>query len=420
MTTASSAFDLVKAAESLLADAKRIAGHEESDPSDVQTRKRIAETCGKIAFETAPKVDVVKTEWTVLANVAACNLFISWSAFDQIPLNGSITFSELADALNAEESLIARLCTLLLSTRTLSPGPTPRSVSHSRISPLFLSSSPVSALSAVAVGNGMKPYSHWPEYFSTYGRREPSRGQTHTPFSFSWGHPELPPWEVKALFPEYAGQFTRAMKAREIIGGDVKLVGEEALYDFSWVGRVHAQGKEVKVVDVGGGLGQLLKDLVNSVDGLHGGECVLQDRKEVIEGAEREREEEGGGGGLLSGVRMMEHDFHRAQPVKGALVYILRRVLLDYSDEPAINILQRLAQAMNKDDPKARVIVVEERLLEEPVALNRIVDLVMLNLGGKLRDEKMYRELATAAGLKVVKYHARKGDPVCVVECARA
>ncbi|KAK4164669.1 Demethylsterigmatocystin 6-O-methyltransferase [Cladorrhinum sp. PSN259] len=422
--TSNSAFDLVQAAEALLKDAKSIAGHDdESDLNDVSTRKRIAETCRRIAFQTAPKVDVIKTEWTVLADVAACNLFIAWSAFDYIPLNGSITFAELADALDADKSLIARICALLLSTHTLSPGPTPNSVSHSRISPLYRSSSPVAALASVAVGNGMKPYAHWPEYFSTYGRREPSHGQTHTPFSYAWGHPELPPWEVKALFPEYSVQFTRAMKAREMIGGDVKLVGQEALYDFTWVGKEEEIGdeREVKVVDVGGGLGQLLRDLVKTVEGLEGEKCVLQDRKEVIEEAEKERERDGEGeGGMLKGVRMMEHDFHEVQPVKGALVYILRRILLDYSDDLAVHILRRLAQAMPKDDPKARVIIIEERLLEEPVAQNRIVDLVMLNLGGKLRDEKMYQALAKAAGLKVVKYHARKGDAVSVVECARA
>ena len=132
----------------------------------------------------------------------------------------------------------------------------------------------------------------------------------------------MPPWEVKALFPEYSSQFTRAMKAREIIGGDVKLVGEGALYDFSWAGRWEGKtgeaGGPVKVVDVGGGLGQLLRDLLRDVEGLKGEECVLQDRREVIEEANSESEKEGDQG-VLKGVTMMEHDFHQEQPVKGEL-----------------------------------------------------------------------------------------------------
>lgn len=109
------------------------------------------------------------------------------------------------------------------------------------------------------------------------------------------------------------------MKAREIIGGDVKLVGEEAVYDFSWVGKWEEEtgdGGKAKVVDVGGGLGQLLRDLIRDVEGLKAEECVLQDRREVIEEAKREREKEGEQG-VLTGVRILEHDFHEEQPVKG-------------------------------------------------------------------------------------------------------
>jgi hypothetical protein len=143
----------------------------------------------------------------------------------------------------------------------------------------------------------------------------------------------------------------------------------------------------------------------------------------------------------------MEHDFHGEQPVKGeysvlymnaveekdglsegyvrvltstgALVYILRRILLDHSDSMATGILRRLAEALPLNDPKARVIIMEEKLLEDPTPQNCIVDLVMLNLGGKLRTETALKQMAAAAGLKVVGFYAREGNPMCVVECAR-
>lgn len=167
----------------------------------------------------------------------------------------------------------------------------------------------------------MKPHAHWPEYFRTYGRREPaadpqsqeSQGQGHTPFSFAWGHPELPPWEVKALYPSYASAFAKSMKSRQVVGGDTPVAGPGALCDLSWVGveaRKVGEGSAV-VVDVGGGLGQLLKDVLRDVEGIRPGQCVLQDRKEVIEEART------GDPGALEGVVMMEHDFHEEQPVKG-------------------------------------------------------------------------------------------------------
>lgn len=244
---------------------------------------------------------------------------MDWKAFDHIPLPpDSVSIRDLALAVNAQESLVSRLASLLLAVGKLVPGPEPNTLAHSRVSILYRSSSPVSALAAVAVGNGMKPYVHWPEYFRKYGRREPA-GQTHTPFGFSWGHPELPPWEVKALYPEYATIFAKSMKSKQIVGGHMAVAGPAALYDLSWVGEEAAKKKdgEAVVVDVGGGLGQLLKDVISSVPRLKAEQCVLQDRGEVIEEARAAGDE------ALRGVVMMEHDFHTVQPVKGETSLLL-------------------------------------------------------------------------------------------------
>lgn len=95
-------------------------------------------------------------------------------------------------------------------------------------------------------------------------------------------------------------------------------------------------------------------------------------------------------------------------------------MLNDFPDEPATGILRRLAQALPKDNPKARIIIMEERLLDPPVPQNRLVDLVMLNLGGKLRNEKTMGEIVSAAGLKMVNYCTKPGDATHVVEVAKA
>ncbi|KAK5654279.1 hypothetical protein OQA88_7455 [Cercophora sp. LCS_1] len=416
MTANESQFDLVKAAEALLANAKKLAAEDDGGPDGDELRRSIAMAAKKIAFETAPAFDVVKSDWIVMADVAAWSLFLHWKAFDHIPLDGSsISVADLAKKLDAQESLVARLVNFLLSVGKLLPGSEPGHVRHSRVSKLYVSSHPVSSTATVAIGNGFKVYSRWPEYFDKYGRREPP-SITHVPFSFAWGHPELAPWEVKALYPDYATEFTKSMKARQIVGGDMKLTGPEALYDFAWLGEeAKLRGKdEALVVDVGGGLGQLLKDVITTVPGVSASQCVLQDRKEVIEEATRVADP------VLVDVVKMDHDFHTEQSVKGALVYLGRRILLDYPDSLAVGILRQLADALPVDNPKARIIIMEERLLDLPVPQNGIVDLVMLSIGGKLRNEKTMTELATAAGLKVIGYYTKPGVPTCAVECARA
>lgn len=254
------------------------------------------------------------------------NIFMHWKAFDHIPLPpASISIRDLGRAVDAQESVVARIARLLLAVGKLLPGPEPHTVAHSRISVLYRSAAPAAPIAAVAVGNGMKPYAHWPEYFREHGRREPA-GVTHTPFAFAWGHPELPPWEVKARYPEYATLFAASMKSRQIVGGEMPVAGPSALYDLGWVGeeaRKRGEGEAV-VVDVGGGLGQLLRDVLTSVPGLRPQQCVLQDRPDVIEEAKAAGDE------VLRDVVMMEHDFHCEQPVKGepSLLQESRELLL--------------------------------------------------------------------------------------------
>lgn len=154
-------FDLVKAAEVLLEDAQKLQLGLSSSLSDDrqgqdELRGRIAKAGKKIAFEAALPLEIVKAEWMVvrtcplpprstkpnthdclfltyhiantdrtrkkIADVAVWNLFIHWRAFDLIPLDGSITFSELAKALDAQDLLIGKNSNSPVPTRPFSQG----------------------------------------------------------------------------------------------------------------------------------------------------------------------------------------------------------------------------------------------------------------------------------------------------------
>jgi hypothetical protein len=115
----------------------------------------------------------------------------------------------------------------------------------------------------------------------------------------------------------------------------------------------------------------------------------------------------------------MRLDVNLAESTRsGALVYMLRRVLLAYSDERAVGILLHLAEAM-PDSPKARILIIEELLMDPPSPKNRIVDLVMLNMGSKLRNRAMYEQVLATAGLQMVKFSIEPGSPMFAMECAR-
>ncbi|KAK3401350.1 O-methyltransferase-domain-containing protein [Sordaria brevicollis] len=483
------AFDLVEAAEKLLADAKKLKATLDSNasaadskpnganhrapvppsPEEMALRSRIAKLGKKIAFETAPPMALIKSDWVVVAETAAWNIFLHWRAFDHIPLNGSISIADLARAIKSDESLVSRIAGMLISTGKLigsrldgDVSKPPTHISHSRVSPLLrTNTSPATAAFAiVSFGNGMKGFAKWPEFFATYDRREPHPSNKSivvyegggalktitvgrsdiqnkvfvpTPFSLGWGHPELKPWEVKARYPEYARHFELAMAAKDkgaqgALGGDLGVDGYRGVnsedpsrkFSLSWLADLSKKmqqgtdGLKPLVVDVGGGLGHFLAHLLGEIPEVKAQQCILQDRPEVIVQVAKNIE---GGDDKLKGVKTIAHDFFNAQPdeTKGAAVYILRRVLLDYCDEQAVEILKHLRDAVHGSDGK--VVIMEGVLLDEPIPENRLVDMVMMNLGGKLRNEEGYRKLCTMAGLKVTGYWVDVEGASCVVEC---
>ena len=92
------------------------------------------------------------------------------------------------------------------------------------------------------------------------------------------------------------------------------------------------------IVDVGGGQGQDLKTFIELHRGEIKGGLVLQDLPDVIEGAKSQS--------LDPAITAMAHDFFTEQLVKGARVYYLHYVLLNWPDDKAVQILENLKPAL--------------------------------------------------------------------------
>ena len=74
----------------------------------------------------------------------------------------------------------------------------------------------------------LTPSTRNPAYFEKYGRKEPTT-QSHSPFSFGFGKPELKSWEIMNEDPERMRAFMQSMNTLE------KHLPITGLYDFSWV-----------------------------------------------------------------------------------------------------------------------------------------------------------------------------------------
>ena len=164
-------------------------------------------------------------------------------------------------------------------------------------------------------------------------------------------------------------------------------------------------GGDLRVVDVGGGYGQLITTLLLAHPRLHG---VLFDLPHAIEPATVRLAQ------LSSRCELVSGSFFDALPA-GADVYLLKSVLHDWDDAHCLRILRRCHEAMVAR-PGARLFVIE-RLAPECFAAtsrDRAIarsDLNMLvSLGGRERCEREYCALLSDAALRATRTHALTGE----------
>jgi O-methyltransferase domain/Dimerisation domain len=141
-------------------------------------------------------------------------------------------------------------------------------------------------------------------------------------------------------------------------------------------------------VDVGGGTGELVRELMRASDGLHGQVLDLPQAA----AAARQAAEADGLGARFSAVT---GDFFAAVPE--ADLYLLKAVLHDWDDDSCVRILRNCRDAAR---PGARVIVIEN-VIRDP-ARDRFATLLDMNMlavtSGQEREMAGYDELFAASG----------------------
>ncbi|MFH8345655.1 methyltransferase [Streptomyces sp. NPDC018045] len=157
-----------------------------------------------------------------------------------------------------------------------------------------------------------------------------------------------------------------------------------AAYDFPATGTV---------VDVGGGRGGLLRQVLLRNPGLTG---VLHDQETVLRHHTLDLPD-------LTG-RWQTHagDFFDAVP-PGADVYLLKRILHDWNDADCVRVLRACRTAMTR--PGSRLLAIDAVLPpgNETHPAKSMDVLMMTSLNGRERDEPAFHRLLAAAGLRVTR-----------------
>jgi hypothetical protein len=180
-------------------------------------------------------------------------------------------------------------------------------------------------------------------------------------------------WQWLAAHPPERAVFDRAMS-----GG--KNRSAERLAGLEW------DAGEI-VVDVGGGNGTLLSELLRRRPGLRG---------VVLDLPETDRDEDA----LGPSIEFVEGSFFERVPEGDA--YVLSGIIHDWGDEEATTILRRIGEAAR---PNARVLITESVVSpgNEPEGA-KWLDLLMLVLaGGRERTESQWQALLESSGLVPVR-----------------
>ncbi len=200
----------------------------------------------------------------------------------------------------------------------------------------------------------------------------------------------LPFWEDLAAHPPIAADFDALMgpAGHGLPDFDIELSG-------GWE-PIHT------VVDVGGGTGAMLASLLRRHPQLTG---ILVDLPGTVARAAETIDQTG----VAGRVTIHGQSFFDPLPA-GADLYVLKKVLNDWPDEPTVAILRRCAEAAY---PDGRIVVLGG---VSPDDIPRSLGIDMLVAGGKTSGLTQFTKLARRAGLEIVTAGTQASGQY-VVEC---
>lgn len=172
-------------------------------------------------------------------------------------------------------------------------------------------------------------------------------------------------------------------------------------YDFSSLGTI---------VDVGGRYGNLITTILKANPDVRG---ILFDTPHLTVGAQRLLEQEG----LTERCAVVRGDVLESVP-EGGDAYLLKRVIREWSDERAIEILKHCRKQMKED---GRLLLMEEIMTSESgFSPAKVLDLQLLLMpGGHERTREEYARLLEAAGFKVSRIIPTQSD-LSIIEATPA
>lgn len=310
---------------------------------------------------TAASLDALVAESLEGALVYRCLSLVAELGVADLLVDGPLALDVLAGQCQADALSLGRVLRLLV----------PHGVFHEAPAGVFALGPSGNGLRSAVTGSVRdRLRAGWQDLaWSAYGQLPAAVRSGRPAFDLAFG---MPVFDYFAAHPEHGAAFDRAM-ARVSAPEDAAIA---ASFDF---------GSCRQLIDVGGGRGGLL----HAVRARHPSvQAILFDRAGVIDGAD------------LPGITLQSGDFFTTVP-RGGDLYLLKRILHDWSDDDAVRILRNVRAALGS---RGRGVLVIEALMGEGNHRDplKVQDISMLALTpGRERRLAEFEGLFAAAGLQL-------------------
>lgn len=310
---------------------------------------------------TQRMMELVVGSWAARAVHAAVVLGIP----ERLAEGGPADSARLAEATGADASALRRLMDYLVALEVCAGGPEEgyRLTAYGEV---LRPGVPGSVHSYVLLA-GREFYAVWGELLHTLRTGEPAFDKVYGQDLYAYTTAD----------PEAGQRFDEAMNSGRVLFGPLS--------------RLELFAGARRVVDIGGGNGELLAEILHAHPGLHG---VLYELPGPAATAPRYLDERGVGDRCEVAVGDMFE-----QVPGGADVYVLSRILVNWDDDRAARLLANCARALPSG---AAVLVVERPQTESaPSPVAAAVDLLMMLVthGGRSRTVARLHALFEGAGL---------------------
>ncbi|MFE9701947.1 methyltransferase [Streptomyces sp. NPDC005930] len=300
--------------------------------------------------------------------------------------DGSSTSAELARECGADPRAMHRLCRALVALGLLAQDPSGR-LSLTEAGALLRTDRPDSLHALVCMLTDPTTVGAWQGLEESVRTNEPHFAKMYGREFFDYLGEQ----------PELSSQFNAAMSQNTR-----KMAGLVAgLYDF---------GKHAAVVEIGGGDGTLLAEILRVHPSVKG---ILLDVPQVLADAAGNFASDD----LRARTSLVSGDFF-TEITPGGDVHVLKSVLHDWNDEQCLTILRNCRAALPDG---GRVLVVERVLPDLPTegedGLMFLSDLnMMVKIGGRERTRADFTALLREAGFRVGGITALPSSPYSLIE----